>query len=50
LGRKTADPAQIDYARFDTHYLFQLRDMLERELEEKGRWNLPARILRVPAM
>ena len=29
--------AQIDYARFDTHYLFQLRDVLEHELEEKGR-------------
>lgn len=29
--------AQIDYARFDTHYLFQLRDILEKELAEKGR-------------
>ena len=29
--------SQIDYARFDTHYLFQLRDILEKELEEKGR-------------
>jgi len=33
-------PAQIDYARFDTHYLFQLRDILENELEEKGRLQL----------
>src|SRR5215212_433160 len=30
-------PSQIDYARFDTHYLFQLRDILEKELKEKGR-------------
>ena len=33
-------PAQLDYARFDTHYLFQLRDLLEGELREKGRWEL----------
>lgn len=32
--------SQIDYARFDTHYLFQLRDILEKELEEKGRLEL----------
>lgn len=30
-------PSQIDYARLDTHYLFQLRDILEKELEDKGR-------------
>ena len=30
-------PSQIDYARFDTHYLFHLRDILEKELKEKGR-------------
>ncbi len=33
-------PSQIDYARFDTHYLFQLRDILEKELEEKDRLQL----------
>ena len=33
-------PSQIDYARFDTHYLFKLRDILEQELEEKGRLQL----------
>ncbi len=28
---------QIHYARLDTHYLFDLRDILEKELIEKGR-------------
>jgi ribonuclease D len=32
--------SQIDYARLDTHYLFQLRDILEKELEEKERLQL----------
>lgn len=32
--------AQIDYARFDTHFLFDLRDLLEKELREKDRWEL----------
>jgi ribonuclease D len=32
--------AQIDYARQDTHYLFALRDLLEQELRENGRWEL----------
>ena len=36
-GTRPLTPAQIDYARFDTHYLFKLRDLLEKELEEKGR-------------
>ena len=33
-------PSQIDYARFDTRYLFQLRDLLQKELEEKDRLQL----------
>ena len=33
-------PAQIDYARLDTHYLFGLRDLLETELREKDRLDL----------
>ncbi len=33
-------PSQIDYARLDTHYLFQLRDILEKELDEKERLQL----------
>lgn len=31
---------QIHYARLDTHYLFDLRDVMEKELREKGRWLL----------
>jgi ribonuclease D len=30
-------PAQLDYARMDTHFLFDLRDALEAELKEKNR-------------
>src|SRR5574339_394626 len=29
--------AQLDYARLDTHFLFDLRDVLETELKEKDR-------------
>jgi ribonuclease D len=39
-GARPLTPAQIDYARFDTHYLFQLRDLLEQELRERGRWEI----------
>jgi ribonuclease D len=30
-------PAQLDYARLDTHFLFDLRKALDAELKEKGR-------------
>ena len=30
-------PAQLDYARLDTHFLFDLRDVLQAELKEKDR-------------
>jgi ribonuclease D len=33
-------PAQLDYARLDTHFLFDLRDVLETELKEKERWDV----------
>jgi ribonuclease D len=39
-GARPLTHAQIDYARYDTHYLFQLRDILENELHEKNRWEL----------
>ena len=39
-GARPLTPQQIDYARQDTRYLFQLRDLLEGQLREKGRWAL----------
>ena len=39
-GARPLNPAQIDYARLDTHYLLELRDLLETELREKGRFEL----------
>ncbi|HEY5730748.1 MAG TPA: ribonuclease D [Anaerolineales bacterium] len=37
-GARPLTSAQLDYARMDTHYLIQLRDLLEPELHEMGRW------------
>jgi ribonuclease D len=39
-GARPLKPDQIHYARFDTHYLCALRDVMEGELNEKGRWPL----------
>ena len=39
-GQRPLTPSLIDYARLDTHYLIALRDILEGELREKGRWEL----------
>jgi len=39
-GARPLTAAQIDYARFDTHFLFELRDILEKELDQKGRLQL----------
>lgn len=39
-GARPLTPVQVDYARFDTHFLFQLRDLLEQELRESERWEL----------
>ena len=39
-GARPLTPAQLDYARMDTHYLITLRNMLESELREMGRWEL----------
>ena len=36
-------PAQLDYARLDTHFLFDLRDVLEAELKEKDRLQIAQR-------
>ena len=39
-GARPLSSAQLDYARMDTHYLGDLRDILEKELREMGRWEL----------
>lgn len=39
-GARPLTAAQLDYARLDTHYLFELRDLLETELKEKDRLQL----------
>jgi ribonuclease D len=39
-GQRPLTPSLIDYARYDTHYLIALRNVLEAELHEKGRWAL----------
>jgi ribonuclease D len=39
-GQRPLTPSLIDYARLDTHYLIQLRDVLETELRKKNRWEL----------
>lgn len=39
-GARPLPPGLIDYARLDTHYLLELRDILEKELRERGRLEL----------
>ena len=39
-GARPLSSAQLDYARMDTHYLGDLRDVLDKELREMGRWEL----------
>ena len=35
-GKRPLSDEQVNYARFDTHYLLPLKKMLEAELEQKG--------------
>jgi ribonuclease D len=37
-AKRPLPPAQIEYARFDTHYLLPLRDRLADALQRVGRW------------
>jgi ribonuclease D len=39
-GARPLTSAQLDYASKDTQYLIALRDLLEKELHEMGRWDL----------
>lgn len=38
-ARRPLPPAQLEYARYDTHYLLPLRDRLEQALRVAGRWD-----------
>ncbi len=37
-GKRPLTPQQIAYAQMDTHYLLALRDLLQEELQQRGRW------------
>lgn len=37
-GQRPLTPAQLSYARLDTHFLLPLRDLLAGELRATGRW------------
>lgn len=39
-GARPLAPDLLNYARFDTHYLIPLRDLLKAELEVRGYWAL----------
>jgi ribonuclease D len=39
-GERPLSPEMLNYARLDTHYLLDLRDRLQIELQEHGRWEL----------
>lgn len=39
-GIRPIPPAQLAYARLDSHYLIPLRERMKRELIEAGRWEL----------
>jgi len=38
-AKRPLPPAQLEYARYDTHYLLPLRDRLEQALQVAGRWD-----------
>ncbi len=39
-GKRPLTREMLNYARLDTHYLLQLRDALQTELEQRGLWDL----------
>lgn len=39
-GKRPLEQAQLDYARTDTHYLIQLRQLIYEELNRMGRWEM----------
>ena len=39
-GKRPLSQEMLNYARLDTHYLLELRDSFQTELEARGRWEL----------
>ncbi len=39
-GKRPLKPEMLEYARLDSHYLIPLQEILRRELESAGRWEL----------
>ena len=39
-GKRPLKPEMLEYARLDSHYLIPLQEILRKELEESGRWEL----------
>jgi ribonuclease D len=39
-GERPLSQEMLNYARLDTHHLLELRDCLQAELQERGRWEL----------
>jgi ribonuclease D len=39
-GERPLSPEMLNYARLDTHHLLDLRDSLQAELQQRGRWEL----------
>jgi ribonuclease D len=39
-GERPLSPEMLSYARLDTHHLLDLRDSLQAELQQRGRWEL----------
>ncbi|HEY5157585.1 MAG TPA: HRDC domain-containing protein, partial [Anaerolineales bacterium] len=39
-GKRPLSQEMLNYARLDTHYLLELRDSFQTELEQRGRWEL----------
>ena len=39
-GERPLSPEMLSYARLDTHHLLDLRDSLQTELQQRGRWEL----------
>jgi ribonuclease D len=39
-GRRPLKPEMLEYARLDSHYLIPMAEILQKELHERGRWEL----------